>query len=135
MVRSVSRASTCLTWVKLQHEKWLSLTSLRTSRRFTSNRFTSGLGVGGGFAAVAARQQLAEIVEHRIGGGCEMGVDPLHVAQHVEMQRAGLDALDPAGADAREMRLGGARFEVAEHLLLAQQPARRTRILGHEHRR
>ena len=49
-----------------------------------------------------------------------MGVDPLHVTQHVEMQCAGLDTLNAAGADAREMRFGGPRLEVTEHLLLMQ---------------
>jgi hypothetical protein len=50
-----------------------------------------------------------------------MGVDPLQIAQHVKVQGAGLDALDPAGIDAREMRIGRARFEIMEHLLLAEQ--------------
>jgi len=62
-----------------------------------------------------------------------MGVDPLQVAQQVEMQRAGLDTLNPAGADAGEMRLGRPRFEIAEHFLLAEQLARGACIVGHEH--
>src|SRR5438067_535895 len=91
--------------------------------------------VGGGLAAVAARQELAKIFQYRVGGSGEVGVDPLHVAQDIEMERAGLDTLDAAGADACEMRLGRTRLHVAKDFLLVQQPARRARILGHEHRR
>jgi hypothetical protein len=32
-----------------------------------------------------ARQQLAELFKHRVGRTCDMGVDPLEVALHVEM--------------------------------------------------
>ena len=87
-----------------------------------------------GILSQTARQQLAALFEHRIGGGGDMGVDALEVAQHVEMQRAGLDALDPPGADAGEMSFGRARFEIAKNLLFAKQTAGGARVVGHEYR-
>src|SRR5271170_830865 len=64
-----------------------------------------------------------------------MRVDPLEVAQHVEVERAGFDTLDPAGADAGEMRLGRTGFEIAKYFLFAEQLARGAHIAGHEHGR
>ena len=43
------------------------------------------------------------------------------------------NALHPAGANAGEMSLGCAGFEIAEHFLLAKQSARRANVVGHEH--
>jgi hypothetical protein len=63
-----------------------------------------------------------------------MGVDPLQVAQHVEVQGAGLHTLDPAGADAGEVRVGCARLQITKHLLFSQQSPRGTRVVGEEHR-
>src|SRR6266702_777370 len=63
-----------------------------------------------------------------------MGVDALKVAQHVEMQRAGLDAFYPSQANASEMGLRRARLEIPEDLLFAEQTASRTRVIGYEHR-
>src|ERR1700758_4445647 len=51
---------------------------------------TSCRGLG---LAQPARLQLAGGVEHRIRGRADMRMDPLQVAQHVDMQGAGLDAL------------------------------------------
>jgi hypothetical protein len=46
-----------------------------------------------------------------------MSVDPLHVAQRVEVHRARFNAFDATGADACKVRLGGARFEIAPSAL------------------
>lgn len=81
-----------------------------------------------------ARQQLAEFFEHRIRGG-DVGVDPLQIAQNVEVQRAGLDAFDAARPDTGKMDLCRMRLELAENFLLAEQAACRPRIVGHEHGR
>src|ERR1700759_2958814 len=80
-----------------------------------------------------ARQQLAAFFEDGVGRRRDMRVDPLQVAQQVEVKRTGLTALHPAGANATEMRLGCAGFEIAEPLLLAKQSARRANVVSHEH--
>jgi hypothetical protein len=82
----------------------------------------------------AAGQQLAEPFEDRVGRSRDMRIDPLQVAQQIKVQRAGLDAFDPAGAYAAEMRLGRARLEIAEDLLLAEQATHRPRVVRQEHR-
>ena len=53
--------------------------------------------IGSDLAPDAARQQFAVALQHRIGGrGDQMRVDPLDVAQHVEMQRARLGRIEPS---------------------------------------
>src|SRR5688500_18974091 len=52
-----------------------------------------------------------------------MRVDALEVAQDVEMQRAGLDALGPAAAQAVQIAVGGFAFAVAEADLLLEELA------------
>ena len=66
-----------------------------------------------GVASQPAREQFAEVLEDRICSGGDMRIDPLEVTQHIEMQRARLDALHPTCPDAGEMRLRCACFEVA----------------------
>ena len=44
----------------------------------------------------------------------------IQIAQQVEVERTGLNALHPTGANTTEMRLGGAGFEIPKHFLLAK---------------
>lgn len=46
------------------------------------------------------------VVHNRVGDRDDVGVDALQVAQHVEMQRAGLEAVRAAVAQALQMALG-----------------------------
>jgi hypothetical protein len=48
-------------------------------------------------------------------------VDAPEIAQHVEMQRRGLDGLGPALAQPVEMPFGGGQLGVAQRRLLGQQ--------------
>ena len=50
--------------------------------------------------------ELARLLEDRVGDRGQVGVDPLEVAQHVEMQRARLDRLRQPVAQAAEVALG-----------------------------
>src|SRR5437588_12841127 len=70
--------------------------------------------IDGGLAAVTTWKELAQVFQYRVGRRGEVGVDALHVAQDVEMERAGLDALDASSADTRKMRLGRARLHIAK---------------------
>src|SRR5690349_14764327 len=80
-------------------------------------------------------QELALVLEHRIGGGGhDVVVDDLEVAQRIEMQRAGLGRVGPARAQAVEMGVHRGRLKVAEHFLLAGQQAGGALVAGHEQR-
>jgi hypothetical protein len=60
-------------------------------------------------AGLGAQTRLGEfpgLLEDGIGDGGEMAVDALEVAHDVEMDRAGLDGLGPALAQAREVAVG-----------------------------
>lgn len=51
--------------------------------------------------------KLARRFQRRVGGGAYVRMDALEVAQDVEMQRTGLDALDPPHAAFEEkLRFG-----------------------------
>jgi len=58
-----------------------------------------------------------------------MRVDALQVAQDVEMQRAGLNALRPSFAQALEMMLGRGPLHLAHRYLLAQELSRDGNVL------
>ena len=55
----------------------------------------------------ARAAELAGLLEDRVGDGGQMRVDPLQVAQHVEMQRARLDRLGQPVAQPAEVPLAG----------------------------
>src|SRR5258707_14405453 len=58
------------------------------------------------FGALEARwRKLAGGVEDRIGDGANMRMDALQITQYVEVERAGVDALDAPLAQARQMVL------------------------------
>jgi hypothetical protein len=59
---------------------------------------------------------------------------PLGIAQYVEMQGTGFFALYPSFAQAREVILGRAPFQVAEDFFLGRQAAGGIRIAVHEDR-
>ncbi len=52
-----------------------------------------------------------------------MGVDALEVAQHVEMERARLDAFRPAVAQTRQMTVRTGEFRGSDLRLLADERA------------
>lgn len=64
--------------------------------------------------------------------GDDVGVDALQVAQHVEMQRAGLQAVDAAVAQAFEMALGGLLLQPADIDLHLHKLAGEIEIAGDE---
>src|SRR5208283_3138602 len=85
--------------------------------------------------AYARRQQFAAARQHRIGGGGDdMGVDRLEVAQSVKMQRTGLRRIDPPRTQPFEMRVGCVGFQRAERLLLGSELTRGTLVASHEQR-
>jgi len=61
-----------------------------------------------------------------------MRVDPAEVAQHVQMQRSGLDGLGPALAQAVEVRLGGGELGIAQCGIFREQLARLAGVARHE---
>src|SRR5689334_14356214 len=75
-----------------------------------------GLGVG-----TAARLELASSIQYGIGDRADMRMNPLEIAQHVEMQRCGFQAFGAAFAQPVEMPLGRCQFGVAERGFLAKQ--------------
>ena len=56
---------------------------------------------------------FARGLEHGIGDRADVGMDPLQVAQDVQMQPAGLDAFGAAFAQPPQVTLGGGDFGLA----------------------
>src|SRR5579883_806054 len=72
--------------------------------------------------------QFAGGFQDRIGDRRQMAVDALQIADDVHMDRAGLDRLGPALAQAGEMAVGGLRLGFADRRLLGHQPARKVEV-------
>src|SRR5581483_1416654 len=70
--------------------------------------------------------QLSRSLEDRIGDRRQMRVDSLQVADDVEVDGAGLDALGAALAQSGEMPLGGLELAAA-HVGVGEQEATRER--------
>ena len=68
--------------------------------------------------------ELAGRLEDRIGHRGEVAVDALEVADHVHVDRAGLDRFRPALAQAGEVAVGRLGLGLAHGGLLGDQPAR-----------
>lgn len=63
-----------------------------------------------------------------------MSVDPLQVTQHVEMQRARLDAVEPPFAKALQMAFGRLLLQPAHLFLHLHETPRQLRIAGRKDR-
>src|SRR5436190_18746205 len=87
-----------------------------------------------GLARQPALPELAGLLQDRIGDRGQVRVDALEVAQDIEVQRAGLDALDAAASQALQMPLGSGALALAELHLLLQELARHLDVAGHEQR-
>jgi len=83
----------------------------------------------------SAREQFTAPLEDRIGGRCQMSVDPLEVAHDVEQELAHLNVLWPTDARWSEILFGRARFDLPEDFLFAEELASCPQVLGHEHGR
>ncbi len=86
-------------------------------------------GTGAGSAATsvsldAIGGEFTGGVEHGVGDRADMRVNSPEIAQHVEMQRGGLDGFGPSLAQAIQMPLGGGKLGVAQCSLLGQELAR-----------
>ncbi|GEM_PF-4785524 len=57
-----------------------------------------------------------------MGNGCKMGVDALEITQHVQMHRTGLNAVNPAVAQALEMAFRRLFFQPPHIFLHFHQP-------------
>ena len=81
----------------------------------------------------AALAQGVGAFEDRIADRGDMAVDPLEVANDVEMDRAGLDRFSAAAvAQALEMALRGAPFGIAHRRLLGEELARQSQVARRE---
>jgi hypothetical protein len=85
--------------------------------------------LGVGIASQVARQQFALSLKHRIS---DVGVDPFHIAQHIEVEGTCRAAFDPPGTHTREMRFRGLRFEVPKNLLLTKKKTCGAGVVRHE---
>jgi hypothetical protein len=81
----------------------------------------------------SAREQFTAPLEDRIGGRCQMSVDPLEVAHDVEQELAHLNVLCPTDTRWSEIFFGRARFNLPEDFLFAEELASCPQVLGHEH--
>ena len=61
-----------------------------------------------------------------------MTVDPLQIAQHVDMQGTCFDGIGSAGTDPLVMGFGVVSFQIADRHFLADQRSRHADITGHE---
>src|SRR6185369_6893610 len=90
--------------------------------------------VDAGGVLQAAAAQLAGLLEDRVGGRAEEGVDAAHVADDVQVQRAGLDGLHGLAREPVQVRVMIAALEVAEAFLLHEQVLRALEIAVQEDR-
>ena len=83
----------------------------------------AGRGALPGRLLQPALPQHSALLQQRVGGGRDVGLDALQVAHDVELHAAGLDGGGVAVTDALEMALGCDALELAELLLLGDEPS------------
>ncbi|MNY32888.1 hypothetical protein D3C86_1671310 [compost metagenome] len=73
-------------------------------------------------------------LQHHVGAAAEQRVEAFHVADQLQVQRAGFDALHHLAVQAADVGVGQAALLGAEAALLAQQLASALGIAGEEYR-
>lgn len=84
-------------------------------------------------ALVGRAARRVRVVQHGVGDGAEQRVETLHVADQVQVQRAGLDALYHLLVQAVDMGMGVAPFLQAEALLGPAQALGAVEVAVEEH--